>query len=296
MDAFLINFFIRLLDYFKSIFMKKQLHILILIILFGCSPSKKTINHKSTLPANENRVIVTGSAVDLSSNSHDKIIFNGTNNEVIINYVNSIFKSKNSRDVFIVDGDNNSVRLRYNGIVDNSENSCDTIILKGNYKNVDFVQEYFYNNSKNSSNKEKFEIPENFIIIENSEKSNFESPDSILIENQFTNKLVSPKDLFDSYYMETIKGNLQATLYLGELYHLGIGTELNMKKAVEYYTIAAKRGNVDAQTTLGYIFENDMYGVVKNYKTAIFWYKKAANGGDEYAKERLEKLSNMQGN
>jgi len=272
----------------------KLLKIIFIILLFtsGCKTSKQIAKVNQESKTN-NKVLVSGNAIDLSTNSNDKIIFNGTNNEVIINYVNSVFKSKNSRDVFIIDGDNNSVRLRYKGVIDNSENSCDTIILKGDYKNVDFIQEYFYNNSKNSLDKEKLEIPEQFIIIENSEKSSFESPDTILIKNQFTNKLVSPEELFDSYYKEAIKGNLQATLYLGELYHLGIGTELNMKKAVEYYTIAAKHGNVDAQATLGYIFENDMYGVEKNYKTAIFWYKKAALGGDEYAKERLEKLSNI---
>ena len=37
------------------------------------------------------------------------------------------------------------------------------------------------------------------------------------------------------------------------------------------------------------MYENG-YGVPKNYTTALEWYKKAAEKGDQYAQERLQVL------
>ena len=43
------------------------------------------------------------------------------------------------------------------------------------------------------------------------------------------------------------------------------------------------------QREIGYMYENG-YGVPKNYTTALEWYKKAAEKGDQYAQERLQVL------
>ena len=39
-------------------------------------------------------------------------------------------------------------------------------------------------------------------------------------------------------------------------YNKGIGTDINKTKAIEFYTIAAKKGNSWAQNNLGVLYEN----------------------------------------
>lgn len=91
------------------------------------------------------------------------------------------------------------------------------------------------------------------------------------------------------YSLAAEKGNPQAQFNLGVMYHFGQGVEQNYKKAVELYSQAADKGYVDAQNNLGHMYENG-YGVPKNVKKAIEFYRKAAAQGNETARQNLKRL------
>ena len=61
-----------------------------------------------------------------------------------------------------------------------------------------------------------------------------------------------------------------------------IGSELEDRElfgqAVEWYTKAAKRGNMFAQNNLGNLYD-DGKGCEKNPAMAVFWYKQAVKSG-----------------
>jgi TPR repeat protein len=52
---------------------------------------------------------------------------------------------------------------------------------------------------------------------------------------------------------------------------------------------AARRGNHDAQFALGRMFENGD-GVARNVVEAYAWYRRAAAGGNEQARQALARL------
>ncbi len=67
------------------------------------------------------------------------------------------------------------------------------------------------------------------------------------------------------------------------------GFPKDYKKAVEYYTIAANKGNVNAQCDLGTCYYLGQ-GVQKDYDKAKEWWSKAAAKGDVDAKTNLKLL------
>ena len=75
------------------------------------------------------------------------------------------------------------------------------------------------------------------------------------------------------------RGDAQAGYYLGRLYELGKGVQLDYRRAAEWYRLAAKIGdNADAQFALGELYFKGR-GVDNDYREAIDWYLKAAEGG-----------------
>lgn len=76
----------------------------------------------------------------------------------------------------------------------------------------------------------------------------------------------------------------------GEIEALALGNryfnEKNYAEAVKYYRKAAELGNVDAQTTLGWMYDQAK-GVRRNYAEAAKWYRKAAEQGYAYAQNEL---------
>ena len=62
------------------------------------------------------------------------------------------------------------------------------------------------------------------------------------------------------------------------MYAKGQGVPLNYKTAVTWYTLAAEKGDVSAQDSLGWMYDKGV-GVPQNDKTAVMWYRLAAKQG-----------------
>jgi uncharacterized protein len=73
---------------------------------------------------------------------------------------------------------------------------------------------------------------------------------------------------------------------LGWMYDNGQGVVKNERTAVEWYTKAAEQGNAPAQSNLGLMYANGQ-GVVKNERTAVEWWQKAAEQGNAPAQHNL---------
>lgn len=85
-------------------------------------------------------------------------------------------------------------------------------------------------------------------------------------------------------------------LSANEMYELGEdsyygrnGKPQDYAEAVKWYLKAAEQEHVDAQSSLGYMYENGM-GVAKDYKASEEWYRKAAEKGDADAQYSLGNL------
>ena len=73
------------------------------------------------------------------------------------------------------------------------------------------------------------------------------------------------------------------------------GKEGDYDKAVEYYTKAAKLGDVDAHYRLGYMYYNG-HGVEKDEEKVIHYLEKAATGGHPLARHNLAYHEEKNGN
>ena len=74
------------------------------------------------------------------------------------------------------------------------------------------------------------------------------------------------------------KGDADAAFNLGQAYRLGKGVPIDLARAQRYLEQAARKGHVDAATTLGVLlFQNG------NRTAAMRWLKKAAEAGEERA-------------
>lgn len=70
-------------------------------------------------------------------------------------------------------------------------------------------------------------------------------------------------------------GDRMANLVIGEIHYRGKLLSKDLRKAAEYYRVAAKLGSPVAQNSLGYLFDKGL-GVAQNYTEAIYWYSQAA--------------------
>ncbi len=82
------------------------------------------------------------------------------------------------------------------------------------------------------------------------------------------------------------QGNATAQYNLGLMYDNGWGVPKNDKIAVKWYRLAAEQGNASAQYNLGLMYDNGK-GVPKNDKIAVKWYKLAAEQGNAGAQSNL---------
>ena len=71
---------------------------------------------------------------------------------------------------------------------------------------------------------------------------------------------------------------LCAVLLLGTAYSQGLGTSKDAEKAVEYFLIAAERGNTYSQYELGLAYSSGD-GVIQNNETAFHWFHLSAENG-----------------
>ncbi len=60
-------------------------------------------------------------------------------------------------------------------------------------------------------------------------------------------------------------------------------------KVLEWCRLAANQGDAEAQSNLGWMYQNG-YGVIQNNAEAVKWYRKAAEKEDQYAQNRLGEM------
>jgi uncharacterized protein len=85
-----------------------------------------------------------------------------------------------------------------------------------------------------------------------------------------------------------------AQFNLGKLYqirYISSPTEENLHAALLWLTAASENGDVDAQGTLGIIYERGL-GVSRNHSRAWMWFTFAAQNGSGKAKRKLSVLEN----
>ncbi|MBE6376506.1 MAG: sel1 repeat family protein [Lentisphaerae bacterium] len=88
------------------------------------------------------------------------------------------------------------------------------------------------------------------------------------------------------YLASAMAGDAKAQNDLGWCYLNGDGVKKDYRQAVYWYKKSAAQGNIYAQNNLGWCYENGN-GVEKNLNQAFFWYSKAANQGEMYAQNNL---------
>jgi TPR repeat protein len=94
---------------------------------------------------------------------------------------------------------------------------------------------------------------------------------------------------FDKFSREAKKDVAIAQYYLGEMYSDGSGVPKSIEQAINWYKLAAEKGNIKAQYRLGFIYDK-FDGKFKNNKQAIHWYTKAAQQGDDWAQNQLASM------
>jgi TPR repeat protein len=86
-----------------------------------------------------------------------------------------------------------------------------------------------------------------------------------------------------------LHGNVEAQATLGTLYEYGQGVAQNNQEAILWYRKAADQGSVEAQDKLGLMYDEGR-GVAQDYQQAAFWYRKAADKGLADAEFHLGRL------
>jgi len=115
--------------------------------------------------------------------------------------------------------------------------------------------------------------------IASATKGNTKAIDNIKIHHsqEFAEKLVA-----------ATKGDSEAQFFVGAFYYNrgGYYVDQNINKAAEWWSMADKQNNSNAQNGLGEL----CYYKYKDYKQAVLWYTKASNNGHHYAQNSLGEL------
>lgn len=97
-------------------------------------------------------------------------------------------------------------------------------------------------------------------------------------------------DIDLDYYKKLIEDSEPSskTLYsLGEAYlHGNVFMNINIPKAIKYFTMASNKEHSDAMIRLGEIYENGI-GVEQDLSIAMHWYTQADKKGNEIASSKL---------
>lgn len=269
--------------------MKISLLIIIsLSFLIGCTSTSK-VSHNKTITGGNNTVEINNKNSEfLVTNHESKIIFNGQNNKIVFEYLNSYFNTDNNKDIIIIEGNGNTIRLSHKKVIDNTKKDIDTIVITTNESYIEIINKYLIDNNSDTTTK-RYNVIDNFSFKDVSNMSYIQ--DSVTLENKITGKWMLAKDVFDFYLNLSLKGNDNAMFYLGQFYEMGIGIQKDLKKAEYFFKMASNKGNTDAQTSLAYLYENEIIEIPEGKFQAIELYKKAASKGNSYAIERLKELN-----
>ena len=86
------------------------------------------------------------------------------------------------------------------------------------------------------------------------------------------------------------KGDIDAQYQLAFMYEQGLGLKADFVQAAKWYEAAAKQGDVASQFNLAELLEDGEEGIEQDYIQAAFWYEQAANQGDIDAMNNLARL------
>ncbi|EXX72688.1 uncharacterized protein OCT59_023605 [Rhizophagus irregularis] len=95
---------------------------------------------------------------------------------------------------------------------------------------------------------------------------------------------------FEFYQKAAELGNSTGINNTGYCHYNGIGTDVNKQKGFELYQKGANLNNYIAQYNLASMYENGN-GIIKDIDQAIYWYKKSAEQGYNYAQSKFNLLS-----
>ena len=183
------------------------------------------------------------------------------------------------------------------------ENNSEKIIIQNKYckKNNDFEKvknaredQEFLEDNKTEVEKKYAEIKENIsdkneIFINNDGK-----PDEIKDKTSPQTFLTEKNQTSDNDDTSISYAGIQFSRQ-GDKYYEGVGVSKDYKKAFGYYETAADFGNRHAQYRLGLCYM-DGKGVAQDYEEARKWLEKSYNQGFVYAKNALDKLSDLSNN
>ena len=79
---------------------------------------------------------------------------------------------------------------------------------------------------------------------------------------------------------------MNSQLACASIYEEGRGTEMDLKRALSWYELAAKQGSVEAQLKCGCMYCGGRADI-RNPKKARRWLEAAAENGSEEAKKLL---------
>lgn len=90
------------------------------------------------------------------------------------------------------------------------------------------------------------------------------------------------------------KGQADDNLYykLGAMYKKGLGTEIDIPKAIEYFEKSAE--NMWSTYQLGRLYLFGAEGLQKNKEQAVEWLTKSANDGNEYVQNLLDNIDDYE--
>jgi TPR repeat protein len=95
------------------------------------------------------------------------------------------------------------------------------------------------------------------------------------------------------YTQAVARGNVQAMNYLGLMNRDGLtGESANYVQALKLFNMAAQRDNPEGYFNLGYMYQMGL-GVATDYQRAIALYTKAADLGNKYAMNNLGLIYNQ---
>ena len=98
-----------------------------------------------------------------------------------------------------------------------------------------------------------------------------------LSQDDSVNSDIYYKKALDYYSKSADKGNIDSINSIGYCYQYGVGCEPDYEKAMDYYRKAADMNIPDAFCNVGYLYEFGNGNVKQDYDKAYEWFKKAAD-------------------
>ena len=95
------------------------------------------------------------------------------------------------------------------------------------------------------------------------------------------------------YRRAAAQGNRNACYNLGLYYDIGRGVPENRRLSFRWHLKAWQLGDHESQRIVGYRYHEGK-GVRRDPERAIFWYRRAARGGDVYAEYNLAPSTSME--